>query len=184
MEKRIILDNRQFDITIKRLCYQLIENHDDFKDTVLVGLQPRGIYLAKRVSETLSSMIPGLKVPVGNLDITFFRDDFRRREEMLVPSATQMDFLVEDKKVVLVDDVLFTGRTIRSGMDAILAFGRPRKMELLCLIDRKYSRHLPIEPDYVGKAVDTINAEKVKVDWKETGGSDIVILFTPEVTEG
>ena len=111
------------------------------------------------------------------MDVTFFRDDFRHHQEPLVPKATQIDFLVEGKKVILIDDVLYTGRTIRAGLDSILAFGRPEKVELLVLIDRRYSRHLPIEPNYTGKTVDTISYEKVKVDWQETEGEDKVWLM-------
>ncbi|MEY3424932.1 MAG: hypothetical protein RL679_290, partial [Bacteroidota bacterium] len=127
--------------------------------------------------------ILGKEVVCGNLDITFYRDDFRRREKPLIPSATNIDFVIENKNVVLVDDVLFTGRTIRAGLDALLAFGRPNKVELLTLIDRRFNRDLPIQADYIGESVDSLSSEKVSVEWKEIEGEDKVVLYTPESNE-
>ena len=150
---RIILDSIQFDLTIKRLVHQLIENHNDFSDTIIIGLQPRGTFLAERVVEELKEIIPDCNVQLGALDVTFHRDDYRRQGNPLVPSKTEMNFDIEEKKVILVDDVLFTGRTIRAGLDAMLAFGRPKMVELLVLINRRYERHLPIQADYIGKNV-------------------------------
>lgn len=178
MEPRLILNPLHFKITIERLCYQLIENHDDFKDTVIIGLQPRGVLLSNRIIETLNNILPGNKIKWGKLDVTFYRDDFRTRDKPIFPNVTEVDFIIENKKVVLVDDVLFTGRTIRSGLDAILAFGRPEKVELLTLIDRKFSRDVPIQANYVGQSIDTISSDKVKVSWKETDGDDQVWLLT------
>lgn len=180
MLSRQILNPKNFNITINRLCFELIENHDDFSNSVIIGLQPRGIYLAQRITGRLRNFLPGKEILSGNLDITFFRDDFRRRENVIVPSATQIDFIVEGKNVILVDDVLHTGRTIRAALDALLAFGRPSKVELLTFINRKFSRDVPIEPNYVGKAIDTIMSDKVKVLWEETDGSDEVLLYTKE----
>ncbi|MFT6844374.1 MAG: pyrimidine operon attenuation protein/uracil phosphoribosyltransferase [Flavobacteriales bacterium] len=175
-----ILDTTQFQITLKRLCHQLIENHNLFENTVLIGLQPRGIFLADRLKQELSNIDSKLSnVPCGYLDITFFRDDFRRREQLISGNTTKIDFLIENKKVVLVDDVLYTGRTIRAGLDAMLAYGRPKQVELLTLIDRRFSRQLPIKPDYVGKVVDAIATERVSVEWKEQDGADSVKLFRP-----
>lgn len=179
MEKQIILNSKHFELTIKRLCYQLIENHNDFSNTVLIGLQPRGINVLTRIKKELDSIL-NKEVICGNLDITFYRDDFRRRETPLIPSATNIDFVIEGKKVVLMDDVLYTGRTIRSGLDALLAFGRPEKVELLTMINRKFQRDLPIQPDYVGKTIDTLSAERVSVEWEEIEGEDKVVLFTPD----
>ena len=176
MERQVILNSRRFELTINRLCYQLIENHNDFSETVLIGLQPRGIHVLTRIKERLETIL-GHTVVCGNLDITFHRDDFRRRESPLIPSATNIDFVIEGKRVVLVDDVLYTGRTIRSGLDALLAFGRPKKVELLTLIDRRFQRDLPIQADYIGKTVDTLISERVSVEWKEVEGEDIVWLF-------
>jgi len=177
---RIILDSTQFDLTIKRLAHQLIENHSDFSNTIVIGLQPRGIYLANRITQELKSIDKNNEVQLGSLDITFYRDDYRRQDSPLVPNKTEMNFDVEDKDVILVDDVLFTGRTIRSGLDAMLAFGRPKKVELLVLINRRYERHLPIQADYIGKNVHTIVSERAKVSWKATDGEDKVTLYTPE----
>jgi pyrimidine operon attenuation protein/uracil phosphoribosyltransferase len=177
MKPRIILDSKHFAITIDRLCYQLIENHNDFSESAIIGLQPRGIYLAHRIQQRLNEILKKKKgILCGDLDITFYRDDFRKKD--LAPTSTRMDFIIENKKVVMVDDVLFTGRTIRAGLDALMDFGRPRTVELLVLIDRRWSRHLPIQPDYAGKVIDTIASEKVKVEWTETEGKDRVWLMT------
>ncbi len=177
-----LLNEHEFEITINRLAIQLIENHDDFSQSVLIGLQPRGVYLANRVKNVLKQRY-NIDVLCGGLDITFYRDDFRRTDKTIVPSITDIDFEIEHKKVVLIDDVLYTGRTVRAGLDAMLAFGRPKQVELLCLIDRRFSRHLPIQPDYVGKHVDAISSERVAVSWKELDGSDGVTLITPKENE-
>ncbi len=175
MQKRLLLDQTQIEITIRRLCHQLIENHDDFSNSALIGLQPRGIFVAARIHQYLLEILQIPSLRLGNLDVTFYRDDFRRRE-IIAPSENKIDFQVENLHVVLIDDVFFTGRTIRAGMDALLDFGRPAKIELLTLVDRRYSRHLPIAPDYIGVQVDTITTEKVKVQWKEVDGEDAVWL--------
>lgn len=180
METQVILNSRHFDLTIKRLCYQLIENHKDFSNTVLIGLQPRGVNLVTRLKIQLEEILKH-DIVCGNLDITFYRDDFRRRETPLIPSATNIDFVIEGKNVVLVDDVLYTGRTIRAGLDALLAFGRPNKVELMALIDRRFKRDLPIQADYIGKTVDTLISERVSVEWNELEGEDKVVLFTPDI---
>ena len=176
MQKRLLLNSLQIEITIRRLCYQLIENHDDFSNSALIGLQPRGIIIAGRIHKFLSEILKVKSIQIGSLDVTFYRDDFRRRE-IITPSETKIDFIVENKKVILIDDVFYTGRTIRAGMDALLDFGRAEKVELLTLVDRRYNRHLPISPDYIGVQVDTITSEKVKVRWKETDGEDGVWLI-------
>lgn len=179
MEKQVILDEQQVQLTMNRLAYQLIENHDNFSNTVLIGLQPRGIFVLERLKEILEQIQPE-KVMCGQLDITFYRDDFRRRQKPLIPSVTNIDFSIEGKNVVLIDDVLYTGRTIRSGLDALLAFGRPQKVELMVLIDRRFQRDLPIQADYIGRAVDTLDHERVTVTWKNSEGKDNIILYTPE----
>ncbi len=182
MEKQVILNSKHFELTINRLCYQLIERHNDFSNTVLIGLQPRGVNVLERIKTRLEAILEK-EVVCGKLDITFYRDDFRRREAPIIPSTTNIDFVIENKKVVLMDDVLFTGRTIRSGLDALLAYGRPEKVELLSLIDRRFKRDLPIQADYVGKTVDTLISERVSVEWEEIEGEDKVILFTPETSQ-
>ena len=177
METLTLLDGQKFQITIQRLCHQLIENHNTFSDTVLIGIQPRGIYLADRIHQELKRIQPHTELQAGNLDITFFRDDFRTNKDLPVASTTAIDFIVEDKNVILVDDVLWTGRTIRAALDALLAFGRPRKVELLVLVDRRFSRQLPIEPNYIGIEVDSVDSQKVVVSWKEIDQYDCVTLL-------
>jgi pyrimidine operon attenuation protein/uracil phosphoribosyltransferase len=176
MKPKLILEKKAFELTITRLCYQLIEIHNDFSNSVMVGLQPRGVCLAKRIHAELSQILNNKNLRLGTLDATFHRDDFRKRE--LFPNATQIDFIIEDKNVILVDDVLFTGRTIRAGLDALLAFGRPNDVELLVLIDRRLSRNLPIQAKYFGKTIDSVASEMVKVEWKETDGADKVWLYS------
>jgi pyrimidine operon attenuation protein/uracil phosphoribosyltransferase len=178
MESQVILNSEHFRLTLERLCRQLIENHDNFSNTVLIGLQPRGVHVVNRLKQMLEVILES-EIQCGNLDITFYRDDFRRRQRPPIPSVTNIDFVIENKKVVLIDDVLFTGRTIRSGLDALLAFGRPEKVELLAFIDRRFKRHLPIQADYIGKAVDTLISERVSVEWKEVEEEDKVMLYTP-----
>jgi pyrimidine operon attenuation protein/uracil phosphoribosyltransferase len=180
MKERIILNAKKLDLTIKRLCYQLVENHNDFQNSVIIGLQPRGVYFAKRIHKDLCDITGNHAIQFGAMDTTFHRDDFRRRDVPIIPNSTKIDFIIENKRVVLIDDVLYTGRTIRAGMDAMLAFGRPDLVELMVLIDRRFSRHLPIQPNYTGKIVDTIAAERVKVEWKEAHKKDQVVLYTPE----
>lgn len=172
-----ILNSDQLAITITRLCQQLIENHGDFEKTAIVGLQPRGVFLANRIVKELRELTGITKIRHGALDITFYRDDFRRKDTPAIASETQMNFNIEGLNVVLIDDVLYTGRTIRAGLDALLAFGRPNRVELLVLIDRRFSRHLPVQADYRGRTVDAIASERVSVDWKETEGIDQVTLY-------
>ena len=172
----MLLNATEIQIALHRLACQLIENHNKFEHTVLVGLQPRGVYLAERIKSMLVEDYAINDVSLGYLDITFFRDDFRRSVKPLEANKTQIDFIVEGKKVVFIDDVLFTGRSIRSALTAIQSFGRPEEIELLVLIDRRFSRHLPIQPDYRGRQVDAINGEKVRVCWQEKDGEDAVYL--------
>ena len=160
---KIILDKYQLNITIKRLSHQLMENHGDFSNSVLIGLQPRGVYLADKIVEQLKTVQSQNVIQYGKLDITFYRDDIRKH--LHVPTQTNISFSIEEKKVILVDDVLYTGRTIRAALDALLDFGRPQKVELCVLIDRQFSRQLPIQPDYCGKAIDSIVSQKIKVEW-------------------
>ena len=170
-------------VTLLRLCHQLMEHYGEFDDTVMLGLQPRGIFVGRRIKEVLQQLKPGLDIPYGELDVTFFRDDFRKRDTPLAANQTKVDFLIEDRRVILVDDVLYTGRTIRAAMDAMLAYGRPRSVELLALVDRQHERELPIEPSYVGISVDTIETQRVKVELKESGGGDQVWLVSNPKTE-
>lgn len=172
---KTILNEQQLAITIQRLSNQLFENHLDLKDTVLIGIQPRGIYFSDRIIKEIRKQIAPEKIHYGRLDITFYRDDVRQGLHTL--NQTDIPFSIENKNVVLIDDVLYTGRTIRAALDALLDFGRPAKVELCVLIDRRFSRQLPIQPDYVGKAIDSIISQKVKVFWKEKDGQEEVMLI-------
>lgn len=172
---KTVITAEQIQLTIKRLAHQVLENHVHLHNTVIIGLQPRGIYLSDRIVQEISVEEPGLKINYGKLDITFYRDDIRK--ELHVPNQTSVNFSIDEKKVLLIDDVLYTGRTIRAALDAIMDFGRPAKVELMVLIDRRYSRQLPIQPDYIGKSIDSIITQKVKVLWKEKDEKDEVVLI-------
>ena len=176
MQPVTLLDSTAFALTVQRLCSQIIEHHADLKDTVLVGIQPRGVLLSRRLRKNLEKKV-GHAIDYGALDITFHRDDIRRRDTLPTPSTTEMDVSLENRRVILIDDVLYTGRTIRAGLDALLAYGRPASVELLVLIDRRFSRELPIQPDHVGKWVDSIDEQRVSVEWKEVEGEDKVLLL-------
>lgn len=177
MQKRLILDQQQIAIILSRFCHQLIENHDDFDNTVLLGLQPRGIVVLDKIAKKLQE-ISNIKVPSGYLDATFHRDDFRRRGFPLRANETKIDFLIENRKVVLVDDVLYKGRSVRAAMDAMIAFGRPKKVELMVLIDRKFTRDFPIKPDYYGRQVNTLESQYVSVEWESQGFAEDAIWIT------
>jgi len=177
MSQKVLLSEKEIHIILHRLACQLLESHLDFSNTVLIGLQPRGIFLAKRLAQILQEDYKVKDIALGFLDITFFRDDFRRDGKTLTANKTQINFLIDSKKVVLIDDVLYTGRSIRAALTALQSFGRPEEIELLTLIDRRFSRHLPIQPNYRGRQVDVIDHEKVKVCWKEQDGEDTVYLI-------
>ena len=166
-----ILSTQQLSLTIKRLAHQVLENHPDLTDTVLIGIQPRGVFLSDRLVEEIRAQVQEDKILYGKLDITFYRDDIRK--ELHIANHTDIPFTIEGKKVVLIDDVLYTGRTIRAALDALLDFGRPAKVELCILIDRRFSRQLPIQADYVGKSIDSIISQKVRVEWQN---KEVVIL--------
>jgi len=176
IEERQILNQKDIQITIERLCQQLIENHGDFKNTVIVGVQPRGTFLSNRIIGKLKQLLNTTDLESGSLDISFYRDDLRRRDEPIVPEVMDMNLSLEGKNVVLIDDVLFTGRSIRSAIDALMAFGRPKSVELLTLIDRRFSRDLPIQPNYVGRTIDAIDSERIIVEWKEVNGKDRILM--------
>jgi pyrimidine operon attenuation protein / uracil phosphoribosyltransferase len=180
IKERQILNQQDIKITIERLCQQLIEHHNDFNNTVIVGVQPRGTFLSNRIITKLKQLLKTTNIESGNVDISFYRDDLRRREEPIVPQVMDMNLSLEGKNVVLIDDVLFTGRSIRSAIDALMAFGRPKSVELLTLIDRRFSRDLPIQPNYVGKTIDAIESEKIIVEWQETTGIDRILMRRSE----
>ena len=168
---KIILDKQQLHLILLRLSHQLTENHLQLQDVVFIGLQPRGLPVSKIVVEHIQALYPAEKISYGILDITFYRDDVRN--EIHKASKTDIPFSVQDKKVILIDDVLYTGRTIRAALDALQDFGRPKKVELCVLVDRRFNRELPIQPDYCGLAIDTLTSQKVKVEWDK----EQVILY-------
>ncbi len=174
---RVILEKERFNLMIDRLCHQLIENYNKFEGACLIGVQPRGVFFADRIHQRLQSILKIKRIEYGKLDITFHRDDFRTREKPLKASITDINFLVEGKKVVLVDDVLYTGRTIQAAMSALQHYGRPDKVELVAMVDRRFNRHLPIQSDYIGLTIDAIDEAYVKVDWVEQDGADRIMLY-------
>lgn len=177
MRQITLMDSKLMGLVLNRLCYQLMEDHNDFSNTVILGLQPRGVFLAQHLTDRLKALRPHLVINSGTIDPTFYRDDFRRSDKPLIAHETHIPVGLEQKRVVLVDDVLYTGRTIRAGMEGIMEFGRPASVELLVLIDRRFTRQLPIEPKYIGKSVDSYDNQKVKVMWNAEGMEDKVILL-------
>lgn len=176
MGHKILINSSEIQIILRRLACQLIENHPNLENTVLIGLQPRGVFLAERLISILKDDYQLNDISYGQLDITFYRDDFRRSEKPLEANKTNINFVVEQKNVVFIDDVLFSGRSIRAALTAIQSFGRPKTIELMVLIDRRFSRELPIQPDYSGRQVDVINQEKVKIFWNERDEQDAVYI--------
>lgn len=162
---KTILEAYQLNLTIQRLAHQLIESHTNLTNTVFIGIQPRGILLSDKIVGHIRQLYPEQLIQYGKLDITFYRDDIRK--ELHIANKTDIPFSIEDKQVILIDDVLYTGRTIRAALDAINDFGRPAKVELCVLVDRRFSRQLPIQPDFCGKAIDSFVSQKVKVEWEK-----------------
>lgn len=177
---KVILTPQKFDFTLRRLCHQLIENYDDFENTCVIGIQDRGAILSDEIVRVLKDEM-GVQVEYGKLDISFYRDDYRRRDQPISPSQTIINFLVEGKRVILVDDVLYTGRTIHAAMTALQHFGRPAKVELLVFVDRRFNRHLPIKADYSGITVDAIEEAYVRVEWSHLDGSNQIKFFSKKV---
>ena len=175
-EKKVLLNECEINVTVERLCQQLIEKHDIFENTVVIGIQPRGIFLSKRIVAKLNSKLKHSIIKSGCLDISFHRDDLRIKKYPIIPKSIDLDFNIEEKHVILVDDVVYTGRSVRSALDALMTFGRPNTVELLTLISRNYSRHLPIQPDYIGKSVNVLDSEKIVVNWKEENKKDKVLI--------
>jgi pyrimidine operon attenuation protein/uracil phosphoribosyltransferase len=175
MPKEILLDSNKIEIILSRLVCQLIENHKDFNHTVLIGLQPRGVFLFDEIIKIFKDKYSYLEFNSGKLDITFFRDDFRRSDKTLSANTTNINFSIENKNVVLIDDVLFTGRSIKAAMTSIDTYGRPKSIELLVLVDRRFKREMPIEPNYCGVKIDTLMGDKVKVEWNKVGKNTVFI---------
>ncbi len=179
MEKgRIILGPEKFALTIERLCYELIEEYDTFERTCVIGIQPRGVLLANRIVERLRTIAKVPDLLYGKLDITFYRDDFRTREKPLKASPTEIDFLVENRKVILVDDVLYSGRTVQAALTALNHYGRPQRVELAVLVDRRFNRHLPIKADFIGMTVDALDEAYVAVDWSPGDVGGRIVLYS------
>ena len=180
LNERILLNARQIEIITTRLAAQILENMDEDTDFAIIGLQPRGVYFSEILKDKIIELGFGAHMKYGELDTTFHRDDFRRGE-ILKPSENNINFIVENTHVILVDDVLYTGRTVRAALDALNAYGRPKKVELLALVDRMYSREIPISASYVGVSVDTRANDKVKVNWHENKKDNQVLILTQQI---
>ena len=170
------MNEEQLLLVIKRLAHQIMENHLGLENTAIIGMQPRGVFLSDKIKNEFEHMDGVSNFEYGKLDITFYRDDFR--SELHVANKTEIPFSLEGKSVVLVDDVLWTGRTSRADLDSLLDFGRPKSVELCVLINRRFGRELPIQADYIGRSIDTVDSQKVKVSWVERGDdrSEVKIL--------
>lgn len=174
---RTILAAEPFALTIERLCHQLIEAHDDFENTCFVGIQEGGVALGDRIVTRLSEILGGKQILYGKMDITFYRDDFRTRNKPLRANRTEMNFIVDGKKVILLDDVLYTGRTVQAALTALNHYGRPHRVELVAMVDRRFNRHLPIQSDYIGITVDSLDDAYVRVEWAEADGTDRILIL-------
>ncbi len=175
---RTISESAQLDLTIERLCYQLLEDYGDFSNTCLIGIQTGGVLLAERLQQKLAQILRGgTALPFGKLDITFYRDDFRTSKKPLAANTNDMPFVVENQRVILIDDVLYTGRSVQAAMTALNHYGRPESVKLLVLVDRRFNRQVPVRPDYVGIVMDALDEAYVRVEWKEVEGSDRVLLL-------
>lgn len=176
MDKEILLSEQEISSILKDLTKKIVDIHKDFKNTALVGIQPRGAFVAKRIAKILKEDYQ-ISTDLGWLDIAFFRDDFRQSQKTLLANSTEINFEVEGKNIIFIDDVLYTGRSIRAALTAVESFGRPNKIELLVMVDRPLSRHLPIQPDYFGKKVESPENKRIVFSWKETQGEDMVYLI-------
>lgn len=173
-EKAMIMDEKAMYRAITRIGHEILEKNREVKDIALVGIKTRGVPIAKRIAQKISE-IEGQTVPVGELDITLYRDDLSQQSESAVINNSDIPFPVTDKIIILVDDVLYTGRTARAAMDAVMDMGRPRMIQLASLVDRGH-RELPIRADFVGKNVPTSKSEIIKVSVDEVDGQDFVSI--------
>ena len=172
---RLLLGPPRFGLAVERIARHLLERYDTFEDACIVGIQPRGSVFAERLHTRLVREAPAL--PLGKLDITFFRDDFREGVKQLRPDRMEMPFSTQGKRVILVDDVLYTGRTISAAFAALQSLGRPKRVELVCMVQRRFKRELPITPDFLGLSIDALDEAYVRVRWAETDGRDEVVLY-------
>ncbi len=176
-EGREIISHQKFDIVLRRLCHQLMENYDQFENACIIGLQPRGTILSNCLVDMLIRDFNVPTIEYGQLDITFYRDDFRDRTKILMASETKMNFIVEGKKVLMVDDVLYTGRSVHAGISALTNYGRPSNIELLSFVDRRFNRDFPIQANYLGLTVDALDEAYVKLRWNEEKSSASVFIY-------
>ncbi len=174
-EKALILDKAGIDRAMMRIAHEILEKNKGPKDLVLVGIQRGGVHLARRLAAKIKE-IEGVEPPVGSLDITMYRDDLATRKSQPVPQATDITFDIQDRTMVLVDDVIFTGRTIRAALNSIMDYGRPDRIQLAVLVDRGH-RELPVRADYVGKNLPTSAKEKVEVMLAEDGVEEKVVIL-------
>jgi pyrimidine operon attenuation protein/uracil phosphoribosyltransferase len=179
---KTIIKKERFQLTIDRLCHELIENYGDFENTAIIGIQERGALLSDRILNRLVKITKKKDFEYGKLDITFYRDDFRTSEKILKAANTEIDFFLENKNIILIDDVLYTGRTVQAALAALQDFGRPAKVELLSLVDRRFNRDLPIQADYQGITIDAVGEAYVKVEWEHIDGEDKVVLLSKKRT--
>ena len=189
---RVISEKEKFDLTIERLCYHLIEDYDTFEDTCIVGIQTGGVQLAARLLQKLGEILPrqsvvkpqasrGGNIPFGKLDITFYRDDFRTSKKPLAANVNDMPFVIENQRIILVDDVLYTGRSVQAAMTALNHYGRPKSIKLLVLVERRFNREIPVRPDYIGLSMDSLDDAYVSVEWAETEGEDRILIYPKKV---
>ena len=169
-----ILDASDIHRKLTRITHEILEVHKGTDNLTLIGIQTRGVYLAERIKSRIND-IEGIEIPCGKMDITLYRDDWTRIGTNPVVKTTNISFSVDERQIILVDDVLFTGRTIRAAMDSVIDFGRPDRIELAVLVDRGH-RELPIQANYVGKFVETRRSETVNVLLKEHDGEDKVVI--------
>jgi len=180
--KAINMDQHAMERTITRLAHEIIERNKGAQDIVIVGIKTRGEYLARRVAAKIEQ-VETVKLDIGFLDITLYRDDLLGRLDQPLLKGTEILFDITDKDVILIDDVLFSGRTIRAALDELIDLGRPRTIQLAVLVDRGH-RQLPIKADFVGKNVPTSPMESIRVHLKEVDGEDVVLLMHPELPAG
>lgn len=176
MPTKTVMDSDSVSRAVSRIVNQILERNSGARDLAIIGIRTRGVFIAERIAMEIEKL-EGIKPPLGTLDITLYRDDLRHKAEWPKVKKTEIPFPVEDKKVILVDDVIFTGRTTRAAIDEIMDYGRPSSIQLVALVDRGL-RELPIQPDYTGSKLDTLSTEEVRVQLKEADGKDEVVIIT------